>query len=104
MFMSVMLMGDLLQSDTPEVIVERTLVRVAGNFLWYNARLLDGGAWPAHALQRSLGQDLLKLPLAGLHFGTEERDGCLPFAGLLAAHARALHLPDLTARNLEFSY
>lgn len=91
---------ELLQSDAPEMIVEGTLVRVTGDFLGNDARLLDGGAGPAHALQRRLGQHLLELPLAGLHLGTEERDGGLPFAGLLAAHAGALHLPDLTAGYL----
>lgn len=92
--------GDLLQGNTPEMIVQGTLVRVASDFLGHNSRLLDRGAGPTHALQGRLGQNLLEFPLAGLHLGAEKRYGCLTFARLLAAHARALHLPDFAAGDL----
>lgn len=42
-----------------------------------------------------------ELLLAVLRLGTEQGDGCLAFARLLAAHAGPLHLPDLAARDLD---
>lgn len=41
-----------------------------------------------------------EFPFARLGLGTEQRDGRLAFARLLAAHARTLHLPDFAARHL----
>lgn len=82
------------------MIIERPLIRIASNLLWYDARLFNRGAGAAHTLQRSLGENLLELALPMLDLGTEQRDGCLALARFLAAHTGALHLPNFAARDL----
>lgn len=82
------------------MIGERPFVRIAGNLLRYDGALLHTGARPTHALQRCLRGDLAELALARLSFRAEQRNGRLPFARLLAAHARTLHLPDLASGYL----
>lgn len=45
---------------------------------------------------------LSEFAFAGLGFWTKQWHGRFTFARLLAAHARAFHLPNFTARNLNF--